>query len=167
MRYCKIKPNDVANGFGITVSLWTQGCPHHCKGCFNKETWDFSKGEEFSYDEYVKILEMLDANGVHRDLSILGGEPLCKENIDGVLVLISRIKAKRPNTKVYVWTGYRFEDLMSDVWIDGFKNIDYLIDGQFEQDKADMRLKLRGSSNQRIIDIKETLKQDKVIIKEI
>lgn len=167
MRYCKIKPNDVANGIGITVSLWTQGCPHHCKGCFNTETWDFSKGKEFTHEQVNEILELLDAYGVHRNLAILGGEPLCEENIYGVFSLLSVVKAERPNTKVYVWTGYKLEDLLSKYWKMEFKNIDVLIDGQFQQDKADMRLKLRGSSNQRIIDMKETIKQDKIVIKEL
>ena len=103
MKYTKIKPNDVVNGEGIMVSLWTQGCPHHCKGCFNVETWDFNKGKEFKEKQAYEILRLLDERGVKRNLSILGGEPLCPQNIDGVLTLCKFIKAFRPHTKIYVW----------------------------------------------------------------
>ena len=163
MRYTKIKPNDVVNGEGVCVSLWTQGCPHRCKGCFNASTWDFNDGEEFTGEQVKEILRLLDANGVSRNLSILGGEPLCRENIYGVFALLSIVKSERPHTKVYVWTGYKFEDLLDEYWKNEFKNIDVLIDGKFEEDKKDIRLKMRGSSNQRIIDVKESIKQEKII----
>ena len=163
MKYCKIKANDVVNGEGTCVSLWTQGCPHHCKGCFNKETWDFEGGKNFTGEEIVEILEMLDANGVHRNLSILGGEPLCKQNMYGVFSLIELIKHLRPKTKVYVWTGYKFEDLLMKCGPVDLRNIDVLIDGKFEEDKKDIRLKLRGSSNQRIIDVKKSLEENKIV----
>ena len=164
MKYCKIKPNDVANGNGVTVSVWTQGCPHHCKGCFNKETWDFSKGKDFTHEQVNEILELLDAHGVHRDLAILGGEPLCEENIYGVFSLLSIVKAERPNTKVYVWTGYKFEDLLSKYWKMEFKNIDILIDGKFDIDKKDITLKWRGSRNQRILDMKKSIQVGKPVL---
>ena len=85
MRFSKIKDNDIANGIGITMSLWTQGCPHHCKGCFNGETWDFNSGKEFRKEDLDYILKNINKNSVQRDLSILGGEPLCPENVDGVI----------------------------------------------------------------------------------
>ena len=163
MRFTKIKPNDVVNGEGVCVSLWTQGCPHHCKGCFNPETWNFKDGKEFTGEQVEEILSLLDANGVHRNLSILGGELLCEENIYGVITLLSVIKKLRPNTKVFVWSGYKFEELEMMYRPVIFKDIDVLIDGKFEEDKADMRLKLRGSSNQRVIDVKESLKHGKII----
>ena len=94
MKYIKIKENDVANGEGITVSLWVSGCPHHCKGCFQPETWDYNAGQEFSQDTAKHILELLDKNGIKRNLSILGGEALCPENIDMVWLLCRYIKQK-------------------------------------------------------------------------
>ena len=163
MRFTKIKPNDVVNGEGVCVSLWTQGCPHHCKGCFNPETWNFNGGEEFTGKHLIEIQRLLDANGVNRNLSILGGEPLCEENAYGVFALINIIKGDRPDTKVFVWTGYRFEDLIKKYSYHNLKGIDVLIDGKFEEDKKDIRLKLRGSSNQRIINVKESIKQEKII----
>lgn len=164
MRYCKIKPNDVANGSGIVVSLWTQGCPHRCKGCHNQETWDFKGGEEFTHKEADEILEMLDKDGIKRDLSILGGEPLCPANYSGVMNLLSVIKSERPHTKVYLWTGYTLDELLKKYYIREFKNIDVLIDGKFEEDKKDLSLKYCGSTNQRVINMKETIKQEKIIL---
>ena len=151
------------NGEGVCVSVWTQGCPHHCKGCFNPETWDFKKGEKWTQAETEKVLQLLDKNGVNRHLSILGGEPLCPENIHGVTELCKYIKSFRPNIKIYIWTGYLFEELISKYGTSIFENIDVVIDGKFEEDKKDIRLKMRGSSNQRIIDVKESLESEKVI----
>lgn len=157
MRVAKIKPNDVVNGVGVMVSLFVQGCPHHCKGCFNQDTWDFSGGREFTDIDSEEILRMLDANGVNRNLSILGGEPMAKENIQGVLLLINFIKAKRPGTKVYLWSGYEIEYLLREYGESIFKDIDFLIDGKFILEEKDINLKLRGSRNQRVINIKEFL----------
>lgn len=158
MKYTKIKPNDVVNGEGIMVSLWTQGCPHHCKGCFNVETWDFNKGKDFKEKQAYEILRLLDEKGVKRNLSILGGEPLCPQNIDGVLALCKFIKAFRPHTKIYVWTGYTIEELIEKYSIKKLENIDILIDGKFEESLKDITLTMRGSRNQRIIDIKKYTK---------
>ena len=165
MNYIKIKENDVANGEGITVSLWTAGCPHHCKGCFQPETWDYNAGQEFSQDTAKYILELLDKNGIKRNLSILGGEALCPENIDMVWLLCRYIKRKRPETIIYIWTGYTYEYLVEKYTLKLFENVDYLIDGKFEEDKKDLSLKLRGSYNQRVIDIKETLENDCIVEK--
>lgn len=158
MRYSQIKPNDVVNGEGISVSLWTQGCPHYCNGCFNKETWDFNSGKEFGQDECEYILKILNADNINRNLSILGGEPLCEQNIEGVLALVEMVKKKFPSIKIYVWTGYIFEELISKYSSETFKYIDVLIDGKFEKDLKDLSLLLRGSKNQRIIDVSKTLK---------
>lgn len=162
MRYSKIKENDVANGKGICVSVWTQGCPHHCKGCFNKVTWNYKGGEEWKTEDNERVLKLLDKGGVSRNLSILGGEPLCPENIEGVLELCSYIKEKRPETIIHVWSGYRYEELETMYDTSSFV-FDILVDGKFEQDKKDLRLNMRGSSNQRIIDVKETIKSKKVV----
>lgn len=154
MRIAKIKPNDIANGEGLVVSVWVQGCPHHCKGCFNKETWDFEGGRKFICEDYSNILNMLDADGVKRNLSILGGEPMAKENVLEVLYLIKYIKSHRPDTKVYLWSGYTYEqiqEMYGEDFLKGF--VDVLIDGQFILEEKDLTLKLRGSKNQRIINI--------------
>ena len=154
MRIAKIKPNDIANGEGLVVSVWVQGCPHHCKGCFNKETWDFEGGRKFTYDDFDNILKLLDADGVKRNLSILGGEPMAKQNAIGVLSLINYIKSYRPETKVYLWSGYTYEqiqEMYGEDFLKGF--VDVLIDGQFILEEKDLTLKLRGSRNQRIINI--------------
>ena len=157
MRINRIKDNDIANGFGITMSLWTQGCPHHCKGCFNGETWSFTDGEEFTEEKLNYIIENIDKHNVKRDLSILGGEPLCDENVEGVLQVCKIFKEKYPEKKIYIWTGYtweNFNELQREV----------LVDGKFEEDKKNISLTLRGSTNQRIINVKETLKENKLIL---
>ena len=92
LRFSKIKDNDIANGLGITMSFWTQGCPHRCKGCFNKETWDYNGGKEFTKDNLDYILTNINKNNIKRDLSILGGEPLCEQNIHGVIELCKEFK---------------------------------------------------------------------------
>lgn len=163
MRYTKIKENDVINGEGICVSVWTQGCPHHCKGCFNVSTWDYNGGHKWKPEDKERVLKLLDKNGVYRHLSMLGGEPLCPENIHGVVELCEYIKLLRPDTKIYVWTGYLFEELISTYGNLIFKDIDLVIDGKFEEGKKDIRLKMRGSANQRIIDVKKSLDSKKVV----
>ena len=160
MRYADIKPNDV---IGICVSLWVQGCPHHCEGCFNQETWDFNGGKEFTFKEIFQIDEYLNKEGVDRNLSILGGEPLCMRNIGTVGSICLYFKHKYPNKKIFVWTGYTYEYIKENY--DAVLNfIDILIDGRFEIDKKDITLKLRGSSNQRVIDVQESLRQNKVVL---
>ena len=154
MRYAKINPNDVANGEGICVSLFVQGCPHRCKGCFNPETWDFKDGFEFTYNEMKFIIDALRANGVQRNFSILGGEPLAPKNRETVWAIIQEIRSLFPDIKIYLWTGYYLENLRKDPWVGDIMSwVDYIIDGPFEEDKKDLTLKLRGSSNQRIWDL--------------
>lgn len=163
MRYIKIKDNDIANGIGVTMSLWTQGCPHHCKGCFNVETWDFNGGKEFTESEFKYILDNINKNNIDRDLSILGGDPLCHQNVDGIIHLCKEFKKVYPNKKIYLWTGYTFEDL-NDTQKSILNYIDVIVDGKFIKEKRDLSLKFRGSSNQRVIDVKETLKNDKIVL---
>ena len=154
MRYAKIKNNDTVNGEGVSVSLWTQGCPHHCKGCFNQCTWDFGGGAEVPPNLSQKIIEAISANGIQRNFSVLGGEPLCDENKEFVASVITDVRKAFPHIKIYVWTGYTFNELLErkDETIKKILyNIDVLIDGKFEEDKKDLTLKLRGSSNQNII----------------
>ncbi len=148
IRIADINKNDVINGQGICVSVWTQGCPHHCKGCHNPESWSFSGGYEVDENEIIeKILQYLVENGVQRNLSILGGEPLCIENIDFTITLLAKAKEKYPSIKTFVWTGYRMEEFSKEI----LENIDVLIDGPFILEERDITLKLRGSKNQRIL----------------
>ena len=164
MRINRIKDNDIANGFGITMSLWTQGCPHHCKGCFNKETWNFTDGEEFTEENLNYIIDNIDKHNVKRDLSILGGEPLVNYNIDAVIDICKNIKKIFPNVQIWIWSGFLFETLIK---LEKFQELvnyfDVLVDGKFEIDKKDLTLMYRGSSNQRVIDIKETLQNNNQI----
>ena len=163
MKIANIMENDMINGKGICVSVFVQGCPHHCKGCFNKETWNFTDGEEFTEENLNYIIDNIDKHNVKRDLSILGGEPLCDENIEGVLQVCQTFKEKYPQKKIYIWTGYtveNFNELQKEI----FKYADILVDGKFEEDKKNITLTLRGSSNQRIIDVKETFKENKLVL---
>lgn len=164
MRYTDIKPNDAINGVGISVSLWVQGCPHHCKGCFNQETWDFNGGKEFGYDELNFIIKSLKKNEINRNFSILGGEPLCPENINFVRDLIKIVKFSSPNSKIFVWSGYTYEKLIEKYPKWWLEDIDVLIDGKFEIDKKDLTLKLRGSTNQRVIDVQESLRENTIVL---
>ena len=149
MRISNILENDVINGKGICVSVFMQGCPHHCKGCFNPETWDFNGGRAIDDEqkEIDNILNLINQNGVQRNLSILGGEPLCETNLPFVKKLLYQAKEKYPNIKTFVWTGYVLEELN----INDLISIDVLIDGQFIEELRDITLDLRGSSNQRIL----------------
>ena len=135
MRYAGIIKNDFSAAPGISVSFFTQGCPHHCKGCHNPETWDFDGGKEFTYDVLNEVIDALTANGVERSLSILGGEPLCEENIFLTLLVIKTVKERLPNTKIYIWTGYYYDELIKRTSDSHLKAIldytDYLIDGPY------------------------------------
>jgi anaerobic ribonucleoside-triphosphate reductase activating protein len=166
LRFSKIKDNDIANGVGITMSLWTQGCPHHCKGCFNSETWDFNIEKEFTKDDLKYILDSIDKNNIKRDLSILGGEPLCSQNVEGVINLCKEFKKYYPDKKIYLWTGYTVENF-NEIQKEILKYIDVLVDGKFEEDKKSLAIMLRGSSNQRVIDVNKSLKQNDIILYEI
>jgi anaerobic ribonucleoside-triphosphate reductase activating protein len=159
MKYSGIIRNDLAAAPGISVSFFTQGCPHRCKGCHNPETWDFDGGKEFTYDILNEILDALRANGVKRNLSILGGEPLCPENEFLTYLIIKTVKEKLPDTEIYLWTGYVYEDLKKNKARPHLslilEQVDVLIDGPYIEAKRDITLPLRGSSNQRIIHLKE------------
>lgn len=156
MRYAEIKHNDIVNGQGVCVSFWVQGCPHHCKGCFNPEQWVFEGGQEFTPQTLEEIKQAISANGIQRNLSILGGEPLCPENAFLTAMVISEIKKEYPDIKIFVWTGYLYETIKksSDPHIQYILNtINLLIDGPYKQEERDLTLSLRGSRNQRIIEL--------------
>jgi len=165
MRYNQIKEYDVANGEGVRISLWTQGCSTRCPNCFNKDTWDFNCGHEFTKEtiEHVKSL-LKDRTFVKRDLSILGGEPLEVVNIPMLTMLLREVKKEIADVSVWLWTSKSFEDVRE---MEMFKYIDVLIDGKFEQELYSPRLNFRGSSNQRIIKIQESLQENKIVLHEL
>lgn len=153
-RYAGLMTNDFANGTGVCVSFWTQGCPHHCKGCQNPETWDFEGGLELPTDIRGQIIKAICANGITRNFSVLGGEPLCSQNIEEVDQIITSVRAAFPQIKIFVWTGYTLEELQKEKnehIINILSKIDVLIDGKYEEKQRDITLELRGSKNQRIL----------------
>ena len=169
MYFADIKTVDVANGPGVRISLFVSGCTHKCKGCFNEDAWDFKYGKEFTKNEEDYIIELLKPDYIE-GITILGGEPFEYVNQKGILPLIRRIKKELPNKSIWCFSGYTLDkDILDDMCnkFDETKElisyIDVLVDGKFELDKKDLKLKFRGSSNQRIIDVKESLKQNKVI----
>lgn len=156
MRYADVIWNDIAAGDGLCVSFYTQGCPHHCPGCHNPQTWDFEGGKEFPASLLDELIIRLNAQGIQRPLCILGGEPLCNENLFLTNLLVSTVREKSPHTKILIWTGYTYEELekngsphMKNILM----NVDTIIDGPYIQEERDITLKMRGSRNQRIIDI--------------
>lgn len=153
-RYAGLITNDFANGTGTCVSFWTQGCPHHCPSCQNPETWDFQGGKEVPTDIRGQIIKAICANGITRNFSVLGGEPLCDENLDEVDKIITGVRTAYPQIKIFVWTGYILEELKekkNDKINHILSQINVLIDGPFIQAERDITLELRGSRNQRIL----------------
>lgn len=164
MRYNKIRKMDISNGPGVRVSIFMQGCSFHCKNCFNQETWDFNKGKEFTYDTIRQILYLGQEDYI-AGLSILGGEPLHEFNIKGTTKLIDEFKKHFINKTIWVWTGYKFEDLLKREDVQKLiHNVDVLIDGQFQIQNKDIRLKYCGSSNQRVIDVQKTLSEGDIVL---
>ena len=153
MRYAGIIKNDFSAAPGTSVTFFTQGCPHRCEGCHNPKTWDFEGGEEVTHDTILEVIEAITANGLHRNLCIMGGEPLCPENQFLTNLIINSVKEKLPDTKIYLWTGYCLEDLdMSNNRIKSIlEQVDCIIDGPYDKTKRDVSLFMRGSSNQRIL----------------
>ena len=156
MRYAGIIKNDVAAGEGVCVTFFTQGCDFHCKGCHNPQTWDFEGGYEFTQETINNIISALKANGVQRNFCVMGGEPLHPQNRFLTNLVIGEVKKVYPDIKVYLWTGYEYdkmvdknEKLLQNI----FRNVDVLIDGPFIMEERDITLPMRGSRNQRIIEL--------------
>lgn len=160
MRYNKIRKMDIANGPGVRVSVFMQGCSFHCKNCFNPETHDFNGGKEFTDEVIEHILELCDKDYIE-GLSILGGEPMHPTNIDGTAKLAKAFKEKFPNKNVWVWSGFLFDKNLKDT--EAVKYIDVLVDGKYVDELHNPLLKWKGSSNQRVIDVQKSLKENKVI----
>lgn len=171
MRYYSIDKFEVCNGTGVGVSLFVQGCPFHCKNCFNQETWDFNGGKEWTIDVQKEFFELINRPYITR-VSILGGEPLAYQNLPDVYDVVKRIKDEFSNKKIWLWTGntLSIKDFDSSVnvgWDNGLlKNhilclCDYVIDGRFVDELKDLTLPFRGSSNQRIIDVQKTIAEQK------
>ncbi len=170
MNYAAIKKTDVANGPGIRVSLFVSGCTHACKGCFNREAWDFKYGQEFTEETEKEILKALAPDYI-RGLSVLGGEPMEPQNRVTVLELLRKVKAAYPTKDIWCYTGYDYEkDLLqwereeqTAVVTELLGLIDVLVDGEFVEEKKNLRLAFRGSENQRLIDMKRTRSEGRVV----
>lgn len=180
MRYAQIRSMDISNGEGVGVSLFVQGCPFHCKNCFNSETWDFNGGKEWTEKTKNKFMELIDRPYIRR-ISILGGEPLAEQNLDEVLSLIKEIRISFPEKIIWLYSGYNFDLLNSkyneykytpfaanaDEWLTRWEiisNVDIVVDGEYIDEQKDLTLKWRGSKNQHVIDVKQSLSQKKMVL---
>ncbi|MDO5148638.1 MAG: anaerobic ribonucleoside-triphosphate reductase activating protein [Oscillospiraceae bacterium] len=173
MKYAQLKKRDVANGPGVRVSLFVSGCTHHCKGCFNPETWDFDYGNIFDEKIQDEIISLMEPSYI-RGLTVLGGEPMEKPNQKALLPFIEKVREKYPEKDIWFYTGYTFE---TDFSGNGravcektdklLSLIDVLVDGEFIEEKKNLRLHFRGSENQRIIDVKQSLLSGKTVLMDI
>ena len=159
MNYATIRPFDIANGEGVRVSLFVSGCTRACKGCFNKEAWDFNYGQEFTWETLHELERLVNDPNVS-GLSILGGDPLEPKNRQWVETICAYIRHNCPDKTIWLWTGALWENVKDLAVI---QYVDILVDGPFIEDLKDLRLKWRGSSNQRIINVQESLKAGEVV----
>ena len=175
MNYMQIDKCDVANGVGVGVVLWVSACNCHCLGCHNPQSWDFNTGQPFTEDTMQEILSEL-AKPYISHFTLSGGHPLEYQNINTVYRIVKTVKEKFPDKTIWLYTGYTWEEILEQykIWEDHEVNgicsldvvsyCDVLVDGRYEDDKRDISLAWRGSSNQRVIDIKESLKQNSVVL---
>lgn len=170
MNYAKIKPMDVANGPGLRTSLFVSGCTHRCRECFNEEAWDFKYGEPFTFETEELIIDYMKRDQI-RGLSLLGGEPMEPANQKGLLPLLKRVKQVYPKKDIWCYTGYDFErDLLGNMagkikeTREILELLDVLVDGKFILEKKDLTLRFKGSSNQRIIKVADSLKEGKAVL---
>ena len=162
MRYAQIRDMDISNGEKIGVALFTSGCRFYCKNCFNKELWDVKSGNVWSKEVEDNFLTLAKPDYISR-ISILGGEPFIDENLTDLEKLVKRIKETYPNKKLWIYSGYTYEELLNRA-SNILKYVDVLVDGKFVDELKDYRLKFKGSSNQRVIDVQKSLKENKVIL---
>ena len=172
MNYALIRENDIANGPGVRTSLFVSGCRHHCKGCFNPETWNFNYGNPFTQAEINQIIKASSPSYIE-GLTLLGGEPFEPENQPALIELLKQFRAQLPNKKIWCYSGFSFEnDLLPKTQADKenvkemLELIDVLVDGKFVEELKNSALLFRGSSNQNIIDVKLSLSQGKMILLE-
>lgn len=176
MRYASIRSLDISNGEGVGVSLFVQGCPFHCKNCFNSETWDFNGGKEWTEKTKNKFMELIDKPYINR-ISILGGEPLAEQNLNEVLSLIKEIRISFPEKTIWLYTGYSYSDIfrgqsscLSQEGLNNFKRreiiklCDVVVDGRYIDGQKDITKKWAGSKNQQVINVKESIKNNKIIL---
>lgn len=170
MNYSEIKPCDIANGPGVRVTLFVSGCTHHCKGCFNEMTWDFAYGKVFDESVEEQLLTALSPEHI-AGLTLLGGEPLEYANWNRLLPFLGRVKARYPGKDVWCYTGYRFEEDILDRFFVQWEDmkaflsyIDVLVDGEFILEQKDISLQFRGSRNQRIIRVQESLRRGEIVL---
>jgi anaerobic ribonucleoside-triphosphate reductase activating protein len=170
MNYAAIKPHDTADGYGVRVSLFVSGCTHHCKGCFNSEAWDFNYGTPYTQETENEIISLLNRDYI-RGLSLLGGEPMEPQNQAVIVNLIKRVKQELPTKDIWCYSGYTLDKDLCDggrahtsVTDEILHNIDVLVDGRFVEELKDLTLKFRGSKNQRLIDVKNSLLSNSVVL---
>ena len=170
MYYGNIKGFSIENGVGVRVSLFVSGCRNHCKNCFSPKTWNFTYGEPFTEETEKELLEELAPDHIH-GLTILGGEPFEPENQKDILPLILKVRRELPGKTIWMYTGFTYEELTGEsrgncgeLTRQIFENIDVLVDGRFVEEKKNLRIRFRGSENQRIIDMKKTRAGDGVIL---
>lgn len=182
MRYAQIRSMDISNGEGVGVSLFVQGCPFHCKNCFNSDTWDFNGGREWTEKTKDKFMKLINRPYIKR-ISFLGGECLAEQNLDEILSLIKQIRISFPEKTIWLYTGFEWNSLMSKICQPTFpdekfehdrnihmkrqkiiSNVDVLVDGEYIDEQKDLSLKFRGSKNQRVIDVRQSLVQNKMVL---
>ena len=163
MRYNKIRKMDIADGPGVRVSIFMQGCSFHCKNCFNPETWPFEGGKEFTDETIDRVLELCGNENI-TGLSILGGEPMHPNNLEGTTKLAKAFKQKYPNKTLWAWSGFLFDKWVKNQEV--AKYLDVLVDGQYVDEKRNPTLKWKGSENQRVIDVQKSLKEGKIVLYE-
>lgn len=182
MRFASMRNLDISNGEGVGVSLFVQGCDRHCFNCFNPNTWDFNGGKEWTEETKNKFIKLIDRPYINR-ISVLGGEPLAEQNLDEVLSLIKEIRISYPEKTIWLYTGFEWDSLVSKICQPTFPDKDFehvieihkkrkeiislcniVIDGEYIDERRDITLKWRGSSNQRVIDVKQSLTQNKVVL---
>lgn len=182
MRYAQIRSMDISNGEGVGVSLFVQGCPFHCKNCFNSDTWDFNGGKEWTEEIKDKFMKLIDRPYIKR-VSFLGGECLADQNLDEVLKLVKQIRNSYPDKTIWLYTGFEWNSLMSKICQPTFpdkdferiieihkkrkeiiSNVDVLVDGEYIDEQKDLTLKWCGSRNQHVIDVKQSIAQNKMVL---
>lgn len=182
MRYSSMRNLDISNGEGVGVSLFVQGCPFHCFGCFNSDTWDFNGGREWTEKTKDKFMKLINRPYIKR-ISFLGGECLAEQNLDEILSLIKQIRISFPEKTIWLYTGFEWNSLMSKICQPTFpdekfehdrnihmkrqkiiSNVDVLVDGEYIDEQKDLSLKFRGSKNQRVIDVRQSLVQNKMVL---